>query len=483
MSGVKGQWDVLHAKAVTTQRLVGAVAAVFALALLVTSPASAATVDAPKPWRSYPLNQVEGNLAAQARQDGCDFARRQSGGRKALLIFLMGRANEHRGRFGVGDDDRFTPNKKVANALLSAGRGYKQCRSPGRRADIAYGVTNYELTRQISSNRGARRAGRAQARVAKKLARKLPRGIGTALAGDIEPGWDPSGSGRALSLTRGAAGEGKDYYNFGTAGKCRPFGTGCQGNWTYFDIGRASQDEGIIALPEIYYPKQAQTWARVANKWDNAPGKCRRRLPCYDFGGVTSFPVGCAGATYTPRQSWLEMRRATRRTVERRIIYFNPRRIGCSGSSRLLAEPAPVERRLSLPLMPAVVPGEIVEDPEPIVSDDVMSPLTNAWRVGSHTEYTWVYAGGEGVDPITGEPSSDGSLIITRERYRRHRPMVASTEQIDVVGSGALRISGAPLGRAVTGSAHRAGELDFTSESGIEGTLDLSSTTVTLDEP
>ena len=470
-------------KAVTTLRLGSVVAGVFVLAVPMTSPASAAPVDAPKPWRSYPLNQVEGNLAAQARQDGCDFARRQSGDRKALLILSMGRVNQHRGRFGVGTDNRFTPNGKVTDALLSAGRGYKQCRRPALKTDIAYGVNNFELTQQISSNRDARRAGKAQVKVAKRLARKLPRGIGTALAGDIEPGWDPRGSGRALSLTRGAAGEGKEYYNFGTSGQCPPFGTACQGNWTYFDIGRASQDEGIISLPEIYYPGQAQAWARVANKWDNAPGKCRRRLPCYDFGGVTSFPVGCAGATYTPRQSWLEMRRATRRTVERRIIYFNPRRVGCSADRRSAAGPSPRVGGLSLPLMPTMVPGEIVKDPEPIVSDDVMSPLVNAWRAGTHTEYTWVYAGGGGIDPETGEPSADGSLIITRERYWRHRPMVTSTEQVQVVGSGALRISDAPLGKGAARTALRAGELDFTSESGIAGTLDLSTATVNLSQP
>lgn len=458
-------------------------AGAFVLALVASSPASAAPVDAPKPWRSYPLNQVEENVAAQAQQDGCDFARRQSGRRRALLIFLMGRANHYQGRFGVGADERFTPNGEVTDILLSGARGYRQCRNPGKKANLAYGVTNYELTQQISSNRNAKRAGRAQLGVAKRLSRMLPRGVGSAVAGDIEPGWDPRGSGRALNLTRGAAGAGKVYYNFGTAGHCRPYGTGCQGNWSYVDIGRVSQDEGIIALPEIYYPRQADAWARVANLWDRAPGNCRRRKPCYGFGGVTSFPVGCAGASYTPRQSWLQMKRATRRTVGRRIIYFNPRRVGCSDRRRSIGAAPASRSALSLPLMPFTVPGKIVTDPEPIVSDDVMSPLVNAWRVGSHTEYTWIYSGGAGTDPLTGQQSPDGRLIITRERYRRNRPMVTSTEQVDVPGSGALRISDAPLGGRVTRSAHHSGELAFTSESGIAGTLDLSTAAVTLDEP
>ena len=134
----------------------------------------------PPRWRSYPLNQVESNLAAQARQDACDFASHQRNpDRRALLIFLMGRANQHRGKFGVGSDDDFTPNNRVFEVLRGAGQAYGDCRrSPRMRVDIAYGVTNYKLTDSIKVNRAARQAGIAQARVAKKLSRRLPRGVG-----------------------------------------------------------------------------------------------------------------------------------------------------------------------------------------------------------------------------------------------------------------------------------------------------------------
>ncbi len=133
-----------------------------------------------------------------------------------------------------------------------------------------------------------------------------------------------------------------------------------------------------------------------------------------------------------------------------------------------------------LPLMPSVVPGEIVEDPDPIANEYAMMPLVNAWRVGSHTEYTWVYAGGAGIDDATGEPSADGRLIITRERYSRNRPLATSAEQVDVVGSGPLRIVDAPRGQSVTRSAHSEGQVAFSSASGISGVLDLGQATVSL---
>lgn len=438
---------------------------------------------APPPWRSYPLNQVESNLAAQARQDACDFASRQRNpDRRALLIFLMGRANKHKGKFGVGRDDDFTPNNRVYEVLREAGQAYRDCRSsPRKRVDIAYGVTNYELTQSIQTNDSARKAGLAQARVARKLNRRLPRGVGAAAAGDIEPGWDPRGSGLALSLVSGGAGSEGQYFNLGSAGHCPPFGTGCQGNWTQADIARGSQDKGVIPLPQIYYPRQARTWAHIANRWDRLGGNCpkrkRKRHGCYDFGGATSHPTGCAGVDFTPAESWRRLRQATDNHVGRRLIYFNPRRVGCRS---LAAEEARAPRTdVSLPLMPNDVPAEIIQDPDPVVSEYVMGSLVNAWRAGSARELTWVYAGAAGFDPSISE-SSTGRLLVIRERYSRHRPPATSTEQIDIAGSGPLRIIDAPEGARAVDSAHDAGEITFAGASGAEGLLDLSSGSVRM---
>jgi len=435
------------------------------------------------------LNQVQANLAAQAEQDACDFEAHQSGPRRALLIFLVGRASRQNQKFGVGPDDNFRPHNRIYTALSAAADAYARCRStPAKHVDIAYGVTNYELTQEIGTQTGAREWGASQSRVVEKLARTAPEGVGAAMAGDIEPGWDQMGSGLALSLMHGAAEGAQDVYNFGAVGQCRPFGDGCQGNWSYVDIGRAAQDSGIIALPQIYYGQQAKTWARTANRWDLAGNNCPRsnRRDCFKFGGVTSHLQGCAGVEFTPRESWLRMRRATRRPVGRRLIYFNPRGVSCrSGASE--PAPAPESDRAQddglLPLMPREVPAGIVENPEPVVSSDVMGTLENAWRVGSHTDYTWVFAGSAGLDPQTGEPTPDGRIIITRETYRRDRPTTPTMETVDVPGSGPLRITDAPLGRRVTEKAHRGATVSFEGASGVTGTVDLGNSSVQLDTP
>ncbi len=439
-------------------------------------------IKAPQPWRSYPLNQVESNLEAQARQDACDFATRQRNSRKrALLIFLMGRANKDGGKFGVGRDNDFIPNSRVVEVLREAGEAYKECRKQGMRVDIAYGVTNYELRQSMGSNETARETGRAQARAAKELDRKLPRGVGAVVAGDIEPGWDQKGSGRALELIRGGASEGVQYFNFGTAGQCPPFGSACQGNWTPTDLARGSQDNGVIPLPQIYYPGQAATWGNIANRWDRLGGNCprseREKDGCYEFGGATSQPKGCSSTQFKPEESWHRLRKATDHKVGDRLIYFNPRGVSCRSAPE--ARSPATQGDVSLPLMPSDVPGEVIQDPDPVVSEYVMGSLENAWRAGSARELTWVYAGSAGPDPITGEPASAGRLLVVRESYSRHRPPTTTTEQFDVEGSGPLRINEAPVGRRAPESAAEA-VIAFEGTTGTEGLLDLSTGSVSL---
>jgi len=265
-------------------------------------------------------------------------------------------------------------------------------------------------------------------------------------------------------------------------GQCPPFGTACQGNWSVKDIARGSQDQRVIPLPQIYYPRQAKAWAHVANRWDLADGNCpkrkRRKRGCYDFGGVTSHPAGCAGVEFTPEESWRRLRQAADNRVGRRLIYFNPRRVGCRSFAE---EPsATTQTEVSLPLMPNDVPGRIIRDPDPVVSEYVMGSLVNAWRAGDARELTWVYAGAAGPDPGTGEPSSTGRLLVMRESYARDRLPATSVEQIDIEGAGPLRIAEAPLGRRAAGAGPDDSVIAFESATGAEGTLNLSTGSVGL---
>jgi hypothetical protein len=97
-------------------------------------------------------------------------------------------------------------------------------------------------------------------------------------------------------------------------------------------------------------------------------------------------------------------------------------------------------------------------------------PVRGGWAAGACFGITWVWAGASGEHPSTGR------LVIARSgRWPHPRIHV----DVDVPGSGPLKITDAPLGPDAAISAQR-GELEFTSKSGITGTLDLSTDTITL---
>lgn len=110
-------------------------------------------------------------------------------------------------------------------------------------------------------------------------------------------------------------------------------------------------------------------------------------------------------------------------------------------------------------------------DPQTPFSTNVLSPVRNGWEVSDHRRFTAVYAGAAGND------RSKGAFAIFRQNF------VQVTQKLDVVnvaGAGALKITGAPLGRRVETRAQRRGNLQFTSKSGIKGTLHLKDDTVSL---
>ena len=446
-----------------------------------------ARVSPPEPWRSYPLNQVRQNLAAQAEQDACDFVAHQKGPRRALLIFLVGRASRQNGKFGVGPDDNFRPHNRVYTALEAAANAYASCRAlPSQQVDIAYGVTNYELSQEIATQKGVSDWAEAQRRVVNKLTKKAPKGVGAAMAGDIEPGWDPNGSGMALSLIHGSAEGSEDVYNFGSVGIVHAVRTGLPGKLVLrgHRPGRAGLGDHRPAadlLPKAGKdlgprPRTAGTstgTTALAPRSATASSSAGSR-PTSRGAPVSSTRRGRAGfaCAVPPAGRWAGASSTSTRGGWRAAL--TPR----SRPPRRLSRAAG-----PLPLMPVEVPAEIVEDPEPVVSSDIMATLENAWRVGSHTEYTWVFAGSAGWDPQTGEPVPDGRIIITRETYRRDGPTTPTMETVDVPGSGPLRVTQAPLGRRVTEDAHQSASVHFEGASGVTGTLDLGDSSVELDAP
>jgi hypothetical protein len=139
-------------------------------------------------------------------------------------------------------------------------------------------------------------------------------------------------------------------------------------------------------------------------------------------------------------------------------------------------EPGSRRDRASYELLPRVEPAKILPDPDPVVPADVLNPIVNGWRAGDRRGITLVEAGLAGDDPS----GTTGRFVIFRER---ERPFAQNVHLVDVPGSGKLRITGAPAGPGAARSAQRRGKIEFTSEGGVTGTLDLRHDRVTLDSP
>ena len=106
-----------------------------------------------------------------------------------------------------------------------------------------------------------------------------------------------------------------------------------------------------------------------------------------------------------------------------------------------------------------------------LVQPSELWPVRNGWQVSDHRTLTAVYAG---ADP---QHRANGRLVIFRQNFIH---VTQSSDKVDVVGAGPLRITRAPLGAGVQASAQRHGNLQFAGKHGISGTLHLRDDSVTL---
>ena len=307
-----------------------------------SAPAQKETPPAPVP--SYPLVALQGSLSTEAANAACAFAQTQPAGRR-LMLFNLGQAHFEGGEFGAGRPPFFHSNDEILQALIAAANRYRapDCHLPGTQATIAYGVTNFRLSDTGTtigeefapiSTQLAARAGAEQLEVAQTLRQSVNPEDDTAVAGDIEPGWDegPAGVAVGKALVRGANTGDLTYFNFGSAGHCPPFvGTdpGC-GSWGWKDLGAISQKRGAVALPQIYHAFMAEQWNRVRARWNRRNGCSDNPLAdCYTFAGATSEPKRC-GSNLTPRQSWTRLRNAVPEgAIGGELIYYNPEQLYC----------------------------------------------------------------------------------------------------------------------------------------------------------
>lgn len=143
--------------------------------------------------------------------------------------------------------------------------------------------------------------------------------------------------------------------------------------------------------------------------------------------------------------------------------------VGACGPS----ESGPSER-LHGSTMAETVPARIDQSPHGFASSDQVRPLVNAWRVSSPQNLTEVDAG------ATADDRSVGALVIFRNDFLHAKQDV---HLVKVIGSGPLRITGAPRGPSAAASGQKDGVIDFVGRAGVSGVLHLSDDTVTLNPP
>jgi hypothetical protein len=122
---------------------------------------------------------------------------------------------------------------------------------------------------------------------------------------------------------------------------------------------------------------------------------------------------------------------------------------------------------------PARIIGHDLAESGPIQPAELW-PVRNGWRVSDHKTFTAVYAG---ADP---QHRSTGRLVVFRQNYIHVKQ---TSRDVDVDGTGPLRIIGAPSGKNVGTSAQRRGNIRFRGANGATGTLHLNSDTITLSSP
>ena len=163
-------------------------------------------------------------------------------------------------------------------------------------------------------------------------------------------------------------------------------------------------------------------------------------------------------------------RRATRAWTVAVLAAFTTAAFAGCGSEDPAESEAGTDRAAGIgKRMTAVVPAQIDPRPHAFVSLDVLRPVTNAWRAGSHERFTEVDAGA-----VAGDRAR-GAFAIFRHDF------LAFTQDVTIVkvpGSGPVRITEAPTGARVSESAQRDGKIEFAGARGVRGTLDLSDDTI-----
>ena len=116
----------------------------------------------------------------------------------------------------------------------------------------------------------------------------------------------------------------------------------------------------------------------------------------------------------------------------------------------------------------------IVDSPNSFFASKSLKPISNAWRTSDQKRFTQVEAG------AVPSEESDGAFAIFRHSFKGAGQ---DAKVVKVLGAGALKITKAPTGTSIESSAQRDGKIEFSSESGVTGSLHLEDDSIHLEAP
>jgi hypothetical protein len=221
------------------------------------------------------------------------------------------------GAWGAWDNyiGGFNNDATIENNVKRYMQGFWDCTVPGSHSfmTVAPGVTN--AGGGINSTTATADAlGSGWGAMVKDLnAWITAKGYGTQLrafgAIDAEPGWGPPSYALAWAAGYMAAAGAFNYYDFGSADGCPPYG-GCDNGWSQSsEYQMAWGNTTAIAIPQIYDYGQAQEWAGIS-AWGAAHGNSgaiQWAAALSQYQACIDHNDPCSGTDYTPYQSWQEL--------------------------------------------------------------------------------------------------------------------------------------------------------------------------------
>jgi hypothetical protein len=280
---------------------------------LVCAATAAATPTPVTAWYMYGSSAAD--LKSYAYAHGCAFAQAQPGSAVRVLLLDFGAARKlDSSTWGAVDfsNTRFS-NSDILAALERAADGYHNCHVRGG-VDIAYGNTNYDLSKSGMSGTDAWYAGYHQAERAEGLGNyQGAKGYTSQTAdaaGDLEPSWETAFVTKQLVNGNQAQGWALDY-DFGSADGCPQSGSAdglCNNGWHVSDVGYVSFHGLALPLPEIYYSANAQQWTVARKVWGGD----------YFFAGVTA----STGVGLAPASAWSALDSSNSGFVDPELVCF-----------------------------------------------------------------------------------------------------------------------------------------------------------------